>query len=140
MTNPEYVSADEVERAEFYEKKGWEKTLMRPLRTIAVMFLTVGALAFIAKLSYAATKVNGADIFKEKCSMCHGIDGKGYAAIKTPNFTDPKWQAAHPDKELRNAVENGVKGTAMVSFKDKLSQPEISAVLKYIRSLGAKKK
>ncbi len=107
---------------------------------MAVMFLAAGALAFNATLSFAANKVNGADIFREKCSMCHGIDGKGYAAIKTPDFTDPKWQAAHPDKELKDAIEDGVKGTAMVSFKGKLSQQEMAAVLKYIRSLGAKKK
>lgn len=113
---------------------------MRPFRTMAVMFLTAGALAFTATLSLAAKKVDGAGIFREKCSMCHGIDGKGYAAIKTPNFTDPKWQAAHHEKELLDAIENGVKGTAMVSFKDKLSQQQITAVLKYIRSLGAKKK
>lgn len=107
---------------------------------MAVMFLVAGALASITAPSFAARKDNGADIFREKCSMCHGVDGKGYAAIKTPNFTDPKWQAAHPDNELKDAIENGVEGTAMVSFKDKLSQQEIAAVLKYIRSLGAKKK
>jgi mono/diheme cytochrome c family protein len=139
VANPESGSVHEAEGAEFHEKRGWRKTFMRPFRTMAVMFLTAGALAFIAKSSFAATKANGADIFREKCSMCHGVDGKGYAAIKTPNFTDPKWQAAHPDKELKDAVENGVKGTAMVSFKDKLSQQEMAAVLKYIRSLGAKK-
>lgn len=140
MANPELASAGEAERAEFHEKRGFRKTFMRPFRTMAVMFLAAGSLAFTATLSFAAKKVNGADIFREKCSMCHGIDGKGYAAIKTPDFTDSKWQAAHPDKELKDAVENGVKGTAMVSFKGKLSQQEMAAVLKYIRSLGAKKK
>ncbi|MGA8183841.1 MAG: cytochrome c [Terriglobia bacterium] len=140
MANPEFASAGEAERDEFHEKRGCIKTFMRPFRTMAVMLLAAGALAFTATLSFAANKANGADIFREKCSMCHGIDGKGYAAIKTPDFTDPKWQAAHPDKELKDAIENGVKGTAMVSFKGKLNQQEMAAVLKYIRSLGAKKK
>jgi mono/diheme cytochrome c family protein len=113
---------------------------MRSFRILVSTFLVAGSFVYVASLSFAASKkVDGAGIFREKCSMCHGIEGKGYAAIKTPNFTDPKWQAAHPDKELRDAIENGVKGTAMVSFKDKLSQQEITAVLKYIRSLGAKK-
>lgn len=113
---------------------------MKSFRITAVTFLAAATLAFTATLSFAAKKENGADIFREKCSMCHAINGKGYAALKTPDFTDPKWQAAHPDKELMNAIENGVKGTAMVSFKGKLSQQEMTAVLKYIRSLGAKKK
>ena len=113
---------------------------MRPFRTVAVMFLAAGSLAFTASISRAANTANGADIYRQKCSMCHGMNGKGYAAIKTPNFTDPKWQAAHSDKELMNAIEDGVKGTAMVGFKGKLTHEQMTAVLKYIRSLGAKKK
>lgn len=113
---------------------------MKPFRTLAATLLVAGSVAFAVSPSFAADTPKGADIFREKCSMCHGMDGKGYAAIKTPDFTDAKWQAAHPDKELMDAIENGVKGTAMVSFKDKLSQQEMTAVLKYIRSLGAKKK
>ena len=113
---------------------------MRSFRILVSTFLVAGSVVYVASLSFAANKnVDAAGIFREKCSMCHGIEGKGYAAIKTPDFTDPKWQSAHPDKELRDAIEKGVKGTAMVSFKDKLSQQEITAVLKYIRSLGAKK-
>ena len=113
---------------------------MRSFRTLAATLLVLGSFAFAVSLLFAAKTPNGADIFREKCTMCHGVDGKGYPAIKTPDFTDPKWQAAHPDKELMSAIEDGVKGTAMVSFKDKLSQQEMTAVLKYIRSLAAKKK
>jgi cytochrome c553 len=113
---------------------------MRSFRTLAVTLLALGSIAFAVSLSFAAKAPNGADVFREKCTMCHGTDGKGYPAIKTPDFADPKWQAAHPDKELMSAIENGVKGTAMVSFKDKLSQQEMTILVKYIRSLGAKKK
>jgi cytochrome c oxidase cbb3-type subunit III len=113
---------------------------MRSFRTLAATLLVLGSFAFAVSLSLATKTPNGADIFREKCTMCHGIDGKGYPALKTPDFTDPKWQAAHPDKELMRAIEDGVKGTAMVSFKDKLSQQEMTAVVKYIRSLSAKKK
>jgi len=110
-------------------------------RSLALTLMVAGSIVYAVSLSFAADKKpNGAGIFREKCSMCHGIDGTGYAAIKTPDFTDPKWQAAHPDKELMNAIENGVPGTAMISFKGKLDQQEIDAVLKYIRSLGAGKK
>ena len=113
---------------------------MRFFRRLAFTLMVAGAIAYTASWAFSAKKADGAGIFREKCSMCHGIDGTGYAAIKTPNFTDPKWQAAHPDKELLNAIENGVKDTAMVSFKGKLDQQEMAAVLKYIRSLGARKK
>ncbi len=103
--------------------------------------MVAGSIAFGISMSYAAPeKSEGAGIFREKCSMCHGIEGKGYPAIKTPDFTDPKWQAAHTDKEMLDAIENGVQGTAMVSFKGKLSEQQMKDVLRYIRSLGAKKK
>ena len=113
---------------------------MKSLLRFASLFTLAGVMALIMSVSYAAEKPDGATIFSSNCSMCHGVDGKGFAAIKTPDFTDPKWQAAHTDKELLEAIGNGVKGTAMPSFKDKLSQDQIQTVLKYIRSLGASKK
>ena len=54
---------------------------------------------------------DGAALFRSKCSMCHGLDGKGFAAIKSPDFTDPKVQAAITDKEamsILRRVEEGV--------------------------------
>jgi cytochrome c oxidase cbb3-type subunit 3 len=70
--------------------------------------------------------------------MCHGADGKGLPALKTPDFTDPKWQASTKDKEIREVIKNGKKGTMMVGFADKLKDQEVSAVIAYIRSLKKK--
>jgi cytochrome c oxidase cbb3-type subunit 3 len=70
--------------------------------------------------------------------MCHGADGKGFAALKTPNFTDPKWQSSIKDREMRKVIENGKKGTAMPAFGDKLKDEQISALVTYIRSLKKK--
>ena len=78
----------------------------------------------------------GADLFKQKCSMCHGADGKGYSALKTPDFTDPKVQAAVSDQEIVDTIKNGKKGTAMPPFGDKLTSDQIQSLLKYIRSLA----
>lgn len=114
---------------------------MRFFRSVALSLMVAGAISWSVLPSLAATKKpDGASIFKEHCSMCHGMNGKGYPAIKTPNFTDPKWQAAHTDKELQDAILDGVPGTAMVSFQGKLNKQQMEAVFKYIRSLGAKKK
>ena len=82
-------------------------------RTGSVMAVVAVTLAMGAVNYQAAQKADGAEIYKSKCSMCHGVDGKGFAALKTPDFTDPKWQAAHDDKERMNALENGVPATAM---------------------------
>ena len=100
--------------------------------------LAVGLL--ISSFAYRAA-VPGADgsaVFKNNCVMCHGEDGKGFPALKTPDFTDPKWQASTKDKEIREVIKNGKKGTAMVGFADKLKDQEISAVITYIRLLKKK--
>jgi mono/diheme cytochrome c family protein len=106
-----------------------------PILALAAVALTSAALALAAP-----AKPDGAAIFREKCAMCHGPDGKGFKAIHTPDFTDPKWQASKTDKQLLAAIKNGVKGTAMMSFEGKLNEKEMHAVLDYIRSLNPEKK
>jgi mono/diheme cytochrome c family protein len=110
-----------------------------PLRTrIAIGLLAIVAAACLANLTFA--KASAEDNFKEKCTMCHGPDGKGFAALKTPDFTDPKWQASVTDQHIADVIKNGKKDTAMKGFGDKLSPDEIKALVKYIRSLNSEKK
>jgi cbb3-type cytochrome c oxidase subunit III len=102
--------------------------------------LLVGAGLFVSSLAFqaAVAAADGAAIFKKNCMMCHGADGSGFAALKTPNFTDPKWQSSTKDKAMREVIKNGKKGTAMVGFGSQLKDEEISAVVAYIRSLKKK--
>lgn len=83
---------------------------------------------------------DGATIFKSKCAMCHGQDGKGFAAIHTPNFTDPKVQASLTDKQMEGIIKSGKKGTSMPPFGDKLKDDEIKDVISFIRTLNSAKK
>jgi cbb3-type cytochrome c oxidase subunit III len=103
-----------------------------------VLLLALGVLVLAATVQ-AADQPDGAAIFKQKCAMCHGPDGKGFAAIKTPDFTDPKIQASVTDKQIQETIENGKKGTPMPPFKDKLKDDEIQTMVKYIRSLNSEK-
>ncbi len=96
--------------------------------------LLVSSLAFQA----AVPGVNGAAIFTKNCAACHGTDGKGFPALKTPNFADPKWQSSITDKQMREVIKNGKKGTLMAAFGDQLKDGEISAVIAYVRSLKKK--
>lgn len=105
------------------------------------MFILVGAGALIfTRGSEAAPQDSAGDLFKAKCSMCHGPDGKGFSAIKTPNFTDPKWQASRKDKEIEDTIKSGKKDTMMKGFGDRLKEGEIDSLVKYIRSLDSSKK
>jgi cbb3-type cytochrome c oxidase subunit III len=115
---------------------------MKRFRMMISLFVLAGAALLLASSAFAApAKPDGKAIFNEQhCSMCHGPDGKGFAAIHTPDFTDPKWQASKTDKQLLDAIKNGVKGTAMMPFEGKLSDAEIHALVDYVRSLNPAKK
>jgi cytochrome c oxidase cbb3-type subunit 3 len=110
---------------------------------VSALFTVLGAGAFLLLSGFillAKPGPSGSYLFKQTCSMCHGPHGKGYAAIKTPDFTDPKVQASMTDKEIMGAIKNGKKGTFMPTFVDKLKEEEIHSLLTYIRSLDSSKK
>jgi cytochrome c oxidase cbb3-type subunit 3 len=109
---------------------------------LGIKCLLIGAGLLISSLAFQAAppEADGAAIFKKNCTMCHGADGKGFPALKTPNFTDPMWQSPAKEKEMLDVVKNGKKGTPMQAFGSKLKDEEISAVVTYIRSLSSKKK
>lgn len=111
---------------------------MKPLASIYLKLFGLGvALLFASSLALAD---DGGTIFKSKCAMCHGQDGKGFAAIHTPDFTNPKTQAALTDKQMEEIIKNGKKGTSMPPFGDKLKDDEIKEVITFIRSLNSAKK
>ena len=111
-------------------------------RVLAVLGIGTGILigSFMLRAQPWPDAPDGADLFQKKCSMCHGADGKGYAAIKTPDFTDPKVQASMTDAEMVAIIKNGKKGTPMPAFGDKLTEDEIKALVTFIRSLDSSKK
>jgi cytochrome c oxidase cbb3-type subunit III len=108
-------------------------------------FLAVGAIvgfSFAMGLSsFGAThQTAGASLFSSKCAMCHGTDGKGFPAMHTPDFTSAKWQSATSNATIAHAIANGVKGTAMPAWGDKLTAAQIQTLVHYIRSLNSAKK
>lgn len=107
-----------------------------------ILGLSLALVLFIASaLAQDQTEaVDGAAVFKKRCSMCHGPEGKGFSANKTPNFTSSEWQKSISDAEITETVKNGKKGTPMQAFGSKLSEGEIKAVVAHVRSLGAEKK
>ncbi len=114
---------------------------MRSFKVLSFGLALASVGVIFASLTFqAAEQPDGAALYKQKCSMCHGADGKGFATIKTPDFTDPKWQASITDKEIVEVIKNGKKGTPMPAYADKLKEEEITAVVAYIRSLNSAKK
>ena len=74
-------------------------------------------------------------LYKSKCQVCHGTDGKGSAAgqkIGVKDFHSPEI-AKQSDEELFNATKQG-KGK-MPAYDKKLTDDQIKQLIKYIRSL-----
>lgn len=111
--------------------------------SVAVMASTVFSLRPSVALSAnaspsAAVADDGPALFGQKCSICHGKDGKGAPAMKSkgvPNFTDANWQRAHTDAQITETIKNG-KGKTMPSFNGKLSDAQITALIGQIRNFG----
>ncbi|HEY6290215.1 MAG TPA: cytochrome c [Terriglobia bacterium] len=57
--------------------------------------------------------LNFATLYRQNCSACHGLDGKGGAAVA---LADPVYLAIIDDATLRKVTANGVPGTAMPAF------------------------
>ena len=105
-----------------------------------IAFLLVGCLAFVPNASAQAARPTtnrpAQELYVQNCQMCHMPDGN--AAIKQMNFADGEWIHGTTIKEQVKVVTDGVPATAMMSFKDRLSDQEILALVKYVRAFDKK--
>jgi mono/diheme cytochrome c family protein len=88
-----------------------------------------------------AAAFDAAAVYKSKCAMCHGPDGKGTQAMKgkgQPDFTTAAFQKSRTDAQLSEAISNG-KGKLMPAFKGKVSDADISGLVAQIRAFGKHK-
>ena len=101
----------------------------------------VGVIVLAGALALAgAGKPDGAALFAERCASCHGSDGKGISAKKTPDFTDPKWQASFKAAEYIVKLKERWDGPKPPASVAGLKDEEIQAIVAYIRTLSSKKK
>ena len=96
----------------------------------------IGLALILAVPSIAFAQGSGADIFKAKCAMCHGADGSASTGMgKTMGLkplSSPDVQKMS-DADLTALISNG-KGK-MPAYKGKLSDADISAVVKYVKTM-----
>jgi len=99
--------------------------MTKSLVTLALFSLVIAlALPPVAAADAAAD-------YKAKCAMCHGADGMGKPPMGT-NLTSADVQKMS-DADLTAAITSG-KGK-MPAYKGKLTDAQISDLVKYIRTL-----
>lgn len=101
------------------------------MKLAAKATLGIIGLALLAGNAFASP---GEDVYKAKCAMCHGADGAGAMAKKMGsrdlNSADVQKMS---DADLTTVISGG-KGK-MTGFKGKLTDAQISDVVKYVRTL-----
>ena len=77
----------------------------------------------------------GATVFADNCSACHGEDGTGDRMQGAPNLTDAIWLYGGDYATIHETVTNARFGV-MPNWNARLSEAEIRAVATYVHGLG----
>ena len=93
----------------------------------------------------ATSLAAGQKLYDKNCASCHGATGKGDGKMgaeltpKPSDLTDADWKHGSSDGEIFKVLGEGVKNTAMRTYKSKMTEHEMWDVVNYVRSLGPKK-
>jgi cytochrome c553 len=102
----------------------------------------------VALAAFAVASANAADgkaLYEKDCAKCHGADGKGQTKMGQKmgarDYTDPKVQDSVTDEAAFKATKEGLKdkdGKVLMKPAEGMSDDDIKAVVKYMRSFKAK--
>lgn len=98
-------------------------------------FISMVVVALLVAMAVPAMAQDSAALYKSKCQICHGPDGKGSAVGKkmgTKPFDSPD-VAKQTDSQLIATTKNG-KGK-MPKYEGKLTDAQIKGLIAYIRTL-----
>jgi putative membrane protein len=84
----------------------------------------------------------GQRLYAANCASCHGLsgrgDGPGSAELTPPpsDFADHMRPGKHTDPQVFLAIHQGLRGSAMRSYKDELTADEIWQLVAYLRTFA----
>ena len=96
--------------------------------------LFLGATFLGAENAKGNEYAQGKKLYRDKCQICHGVNGKGdgpAASALSPrpaNFTDPRFWQGNVDKKITDTIENG--HGMMPSFN--LKPAQIKDIIDYL--------
>lgn len=98
--------------------------------------LVAGAL--VAGALHAA-EPDGAALYAQYCVPCHGPDGRAHTPVARKLGVKDLTASRLPDAEIAHQIADGKKDAAgkdrMPAFKAKLADPEIAALVGFVKSL-----
>ena len=81
--------------------------------------------------------IEGSDLYAANCQVCHGDSNGAGGRVGAPIHNERGHTWHHPDAQLRGWVLNGKLGfgsPGMPALGDKLTEPEVDAILTFIKS------
>jgi mono/diheme cytochrome c family protein len=103
------------------------------------LLLAALAVSIVTLFSSPVRADDAATLYKSKCAMCHGADGRGETPagkkMGVHDFGSPEVQGMK-DAELASAISDGKN--KMPAYKKSLSADQIKDLVTYVRSFGKK--
>jgi cytochrome c6 len=107
------------------------------------IFTVATGIAAVMSLAFAGVPTQAQDagtaLYKTKCAVCHGADGKGDTAVgkanKIRDLGSPEVQAQN-DADLTTIITNG-KGK-MPAYGKSLKPDQVKDLVSYVRTLAKK--
>ena len=117
--------------------------MSRGLATAATLIMLTMLAAPAAQAGQDAPAVSrekAVELYTANCQVCHGPNGTGSALMKGSAFAGRAWKHGTTQAAVVKTITNGVQGTMMLPFKEKLSADEIAALASLVRSFDPKLK
>ena len=104
------------------------------------VLMTITSFALASLSGFADDSDPAKAVWDKQCKKCHAEDGSGQTKLgeklEIKDYTDPASLAEMSDEDLFNATKDGVEGTKMKGYGNKLSDEEIHALVAYMRSMA----
>jgi len=96
---------------------------------VATVFISHATVSF----GPAARAADGSALFVKNCALCHGLDGKARSAIAkklgVKDLSVSKLSDTDIEKQIKEGSRNKRGDQIMPSFKDRLTEEEIQALI-----------
>lgn len=95
----------------------------------AVILAALSATAMFAQTAVDA----GRNVFRLHCASCHGQSAQGGRA---PDLTRTAFVTGNSDADLFRTISNGIPGTDMLGYKERVKDDDIRRIIAFLRSSG----